>query len=271
MSDRVAENLPLTGSLEDYLETIYTLASDRGYARVRDIAHARDVRPASVTPAMRRLAEMGFINYSQREYIELTPTGEQAARRILSRHQLLTRFFEAILGMEGELAGRDACAMEHSLSAEAMDHLARFFEFLTTCPEGRRFMARFRGCSLVQPEQDRCLASCGATAADKKSAQRNLVPLSALAPGSVARVAQVSGGGPTRERLLDMGILPQAELRLVRRSDGGSPLWIALHGVEMALAVREAEAVLVSEKTVDAEEPSGTGARPAGRGRSLDP
>ena len=49
----------LTGSLEDYLETIYLLIRDRKVARVKDIAEARDVRMASVTPAMRRLAELG--------------------------------------------------------------------------------------------------------------------------------------------------------------------------------------------------------------------
>jgi len=83
----------LTGALEDYLETIYELVRDRKLARVKDIAKARGVKSGSVSPAMRRLSDLGYIKYVEREFIDLTPTGERAARRIYARHQLLKRFF----------------------------------------------------------------------------------------------------------------------------------------------------------------------------------
>ena len=63
MSD---EPLTLSSSLEDYLETIYRLIGSRSVARVRDIAKARDVKPASVSPALKRLQDLGLVDYVQR-------------------------------------------------------------------------------------------------------------------------------------------------------------------------------------------------------------
>ena len=71
----------LTPSLEDYLETIYLLQQGTSEARVRDIATARDVKASSVSPALKRLADMGYLSYIQRESIRLTETGKIAARR----------------------------------------------------------------------------------------------------------------------------------------------------------------------------------------------
>ena len=128
----------LTGSLEDYLETIFELVRDKKLARVKDIAKARGVKAGSVSPAMRRLADLGLIEYVEREYIDLTPAGEVEARRIFAKHQLLTRFFSQILKMSKSSAEADACAIEHNLSDEGMDHIVRFFEFLQGCPEGNQ-------------------------------------------------------------------------------------------------------------------------------------
>ena len=124
----------MSSSLEDYLETIYLLVQQHGFARVRDIAHARDVKAATVSIALRKLADGELVNYTRREYIGLTPKGEDAARRILTRHRLLTRFFEEVLQMPAHAASDQACAMEHSLTDEAMDRMVRFFEFLGNCP-----------------------------------------------------------------------------------------------------------------------------------------
>ena len=90
----MTEALALTSALEDYLETIFELVRDQKLARVKDIARARGVKSGSVTPAMKRLSELGLIKYVQREYIDLTPDGEIEARRIYAKHQILSRFFE---------------------------------------------------------------------------------------------------------------------------------------------------------------------------------
>ena len=129
-----ASESEISSSLEDYLETIYLLVQEQGFARVKDVARARDVKAASVSIALRKLAELDLVRYERREYIALTPEGEKAGRRVYSRHRLLTRFFQEVLSLDAKAASEQACAMEHSLTDEAMDGMARFFEFLGTCP-----------------------------------------------------------------------------------------------------------------------------------------
>jgi len=238
--------LALTPALEDYLETIYGLLRDRKLARVRDIASARGVRSGSVTPAMKRLAELGLVRYVQREYIDLTEAGEEQARRVFARHQLMTRFFEEILAAPETEAETNACAMEHSLSPLGMDHLVRFFEFLTTCPEGHALMERFRRCSVVHVDvgaERPC--TCGTRSKLCQLLTRPLLSVSDLRPGQRARVAHVNGAGAVRQRMLDMGILPHVLVEVERKAPAGDPIWIKLQGFQLSLRRKEAEAVLV--------------------------
>jgi len=239
---------PLTGALEDYLETIYQLVSENTFARVRDIARARNDKAGSVTPALKRLAKMGLVDYQQREYVTLTPEGERQARRVYARHRLLTRFFTEVLKMEPESAERDACAMEHSLSDEAMDRMARLFEFLGSCPTGDPgFLEKFHGCSLVHAENHECAPTpCSPGHPRLAHLEDDLMSLFTLRPGQEGVVARVNANGAIRQRLLDMGILPQARVGVERVAPTGDPIWISIHGTQLALRRQEAEAVLLA-------------------------
>ena len=237
----------LSHSLEDYLETIYDLVRDNKVARVKEIARLRDVKPGSVSPAMKRLAEMGLINYGQREYIDLTPSGERAARRVAARHRLLRRFFLDILNMDPETAESDACAIEHSLSNEAMDRLVRLFEFIKTCPEDDgKFLERFHTCAMINPGAEACESCPNRDRLGTKARQKEIESSVAdLQPGEHAVVTQVNASGAIRQRLLDMGILPDATIRLERVAPSGDPVWVRLHGFQLSLRRAEAESVLV--------------------------
>ncbi|NOZ01558.1 MAG: DtxR family transcriptional regulator [Deltaproteobacteria bacterium] len=238
----------LTRALEDYLETIFRIMSSTPVARVRDIAHARDVRSASVTPALRRLSDMGLIDYARREYVTLTPTGEQEARRVYARHCVLTRFFSEVLQMPPDAAEREACAMEHTLSDDGMDRLVRFFEFLGACPDATPgFLEQFHQCSLVHDDVPPCPNPCPAS--NEKSRHlprpRPSKTLFDLKPGEQGTVVQVNAHGGIRQRLLDMGILPQTRIRLDRVAPTGDPVWIELNGAQLALRRQEAETVVL--------------------------
>ena len=248
MADQAAEraiHASLTPALEDYLETIYRLVAKAGFARVRDIAKARDVSPASVTPAMKRLDQLGLIDYQQREYVGLTKDGEIAGRRIYARHQILTRFFSKFLGLPDDLAERDACSTEHNLSPETVDRLVRLFEYMEVCPEGKDHLQRFRTCSAVHQDVAPCPNDCNAPTllSDAVSARR--WSIADLKPGQRARIRQVESTGAVRQRLLDMGILPNAHLEVARIAPAGDPVWIRMQGYELALRVSEARAVTV--------------------------
>ncbi|MBI5546703.1 MAG: DtxR family transcriptional regulator [Deltaproteobacteria bacterium] len=242
----------LSSALEDYLETIYLLVQQNGFARVKEIAKAREVKAASVSIALRRLAELDLVQYVRREYVALTPRGEQLGRRVFARHRLLTRFFEEVLQMPAEAAGQQACAMEHSLTDEAMNRLASFFEFLgscskvpphllqtfRTCPIGKEQLSG-KGAGVLRP-LDRPCAACR-----ERQENKAVVHLSDLKPGQTGRVSQITAQGMLRQRLLDLGILPDAAVDLERVGLGGDPVWIRCQGAQLALRRTEARSILV--------------------------
>ena len=238
----------LTSALEDYLETVYQFVRDQKVARVKDIAKARGVRAASVTPAMRRLADLGLVRYVEREYIDLTPEGENQARRIYARHRLLNDFFERVLRMPGKQAEDNACSMEHSLTNEGMDHLTRFVEFLQVCPEGRRFLERFHQCAAVQIAPESCIAGCQLTHKRPGRRTRHGKTLADLKPGDVALVSQVQGTGSVRQRLLDTGLLPGSSVEVERIAASGDLIWIRMEGFPISLRRKDASTVSVELK-----------------------
>lgn len=67
-----------------------------------------------------------------------------------------------------------------------------------------------------------------------------------MKPGQRAIVLSVSAEGAIRQRLLDMGILPQAKLEVARVAPGGGPIWIKLGNSQFALRSREAQAVHIT-------------------------
>ncbi len=234
----------LTGALEDYLETIFRLLRQQPFARVRDIASARSVKAGSVSPALRRLADMGMVKYVQREYVTLTADGEREARRVYARHRLLIRFFTEILQMPAAAAERDACAIEHNLSDEAMDRMVRFFEYLGACPNSPPdFLERFHGCSVVHEGAPPCPHDCTVAGADPEEGE---VSVFDLKPGETASVTHVNASGAVRQRLLDMGLLPDAHVEVERIAPSGEPVWIRLDGTQLALRRKEAQSVLIS-------------------------
>lgn len=236
----------ISSSLEDYLETIYLLVQQHGFARVRDIAQARDVKAASVSIALRKLAELGLVRHERREYIALTPIGEQAGRRVFTRHRLLTRFFEQVLRMPAEAASEQACTMEHSLTDEAMDRLVRFFEFLDACPF---IIETFRQCPMAidtrrNPGAAMPADACAICARRHKVKSMKLADLKL---GQTAVVTHINARGARRQRLLDMGILPDTAVDIERFAFGGDPLWVRCHGARLELRRAEANSVLVRE------------------------
>ncbi len=243
----MAENIihpGLTPALEDYLETIYRLIGEVGVARVGDIAKEREVKPGSVTPAMKRLDQMGLIRYHQRDNVGLTAAGEAAARKVYARHRILRRFFTSILNLPADIAERDACAAEHSLSPQAVDQMVRLFEYMEVCPEGREHVDRFLSCSAVHPGLTPCPHECDAIPLDLPARTRRM-SIADLKPGQQGRVQQVDCQGAVRRRLLDMGLLPDTSITVARIAPAGDPVWIQLQGYELALRMNEAQAVAV--------------------------
>ena len=104
-------------SAEDYLETMLILEEKNGYIRSIDIARHLGVTKPSVSYAVKRLKESGYINMEANGPITLAPPGRRIATRIYERHKALTAFLEK-LGVSEEQAEEDACKIEHVISHE---------------------------------------------------------------------------------------------------------------------------------------------------------
>ena len=107
--------MPIYESAEDYLEAILRIQEEKGVVHSVDIAELKHFSKASVSVAMKKLRENGYITMEKNGVINLLKPGREIAERIYERHQFLTNLF-VDLGVDQETAEDDACKVEHDLS-----------------------------------------------------------------------------------------------------------------------------------------------------------
>lgn len=123
----------LSGSLEDYLETIHHIKSESGEVRSKEVMERLKVTAASVTEAFHNLQEKGLAVYKPYEPIVLTEKGEQLALDIIHRHETLSNFFVEVLKLDEGIADEGACKMEHVISREIVDRMIKYSEYISKC------------------------------------------------------------------------------------------------------------------------------------------
>ena len=110
--------MALLESGENYLETILVLTKKNGSVRSIDIADAMQFTKASVSRAMSILKRDNYIIMHPDGSILLTKEGLKKATAVYDRHVTLTRFINEVLGVDAEIAEKDACRIEHIISPE---------------------------------------------------------------------------------------------------------------------------------------------------------
>ena len=125
----------MTSHLEDYLEAILFIAKENGEAHASAVADRVGVTRASVTGALRALADRGLIVYQPYQPVTLTEEGRKTAQACADRHQFLHRFFRDHLGMDDAEAESVACRVQHVTNETVVARLAEFSRFLTDCQE----------------------------------------------------------------------------------------------------------------------------------------
>lgn len=111
-------------SVEDYLETILLLQKKKGSVRSIDIVTELGYTKASISVAMKGLREKKYITVADTGHISLTDEGLSIAERILERHTLFTEWLIR-LGVNEEIARKDACRIEHDISDETFSQLKK--------------------------------------------------------------------------------------------------------------------------------------------------
>ena len=116
-------------SAEDYLESILVLQEQYGQVRSIDIVNHLGFSKPSVSIAMKKLRESGYISMASDGSITLNDSGLEIARKVYGRHKVITRLF-TIMGVSQEQAAVDACKVEHDLSAETFARICEFGQAL---------------------------------------------------------------------------------------------------------------------------------------------
>ncbi|MCI2055791.1 MAG: metal-dependent transcriptional regulator [Oscillibacter sp.] len=112
-------------SAEDYLESILILQERLGQVRSIDIVNELGYSKPSVSIAMKKLRENGYIRMASDGLITLNDSGMEIASQIYSRHKTITQLFTK-LGVSPEIAAEDACKVEHDLNNETFRKIQEF-------------------------------------------------------------------------------------------------------------------------------------------------
>lgn len=116
----------LTSAMEDYLEMLYRLCRQDGYARVGKLAEHLQVKPSSASRMVAKLVEMRYLCLDRNDGILLTQQGRVTGEYLMERHSVIERFF-ALLDIDAPQ--RQVELLEHTIEPETVKKLQQLLEF----------------------------------------------------------------------------------------------------------------------------------------------
>jgi DtxR family Mn-dependent transcriptional regulator len=204
---------------EDYLEKVLNLTHSRQrppFLHEIAVSLGRDLRQTE--DDMDTLVDEGDLILSGKGEVELTPSGHETAERVMRKHRVLQCFLTEMLGVEPSKASDEACMLEHAVSDETIDRLGHYLD-QPGIPHNRRYAWRHSGKSgrgkyLSDFEEETDLCVCEIQA------------------------------GEEIHRLLDLGIVPGEQIRLVRKL-GNHAVVVRVKGCDIALSDEVAASIRV--------------------------
>ena len=115
-------------STETYLKTIFLLQKKLGCVRSIDVANEMCVSKPSVSVAVKKLCKEELLIMDCDCKLILTEHGIEYAAYIFERHIIIENFLTDILGVEKEIAHKDACRLEHFISPETYDKIKNSYD-----------------------------------------------------------------------------------------------------------------------------------------------
>jgi DtxR family Mn-dependent transcriptional regulator len=118
-AQRGLRNSPSTEAIEDYAKAIYTIAGEReGLVLNGEVAQRIGVTPATATAMLKRLADLGLVEYFPYKGVSLTPAGARVALEVIRHHRLIEAYLSEALGMDPDKVHDEAEVLEHHISEE---------------------------------------------------------------------------------------------------------------------------------------------------------
>jgi DtxR family Mn-dependent transcriptional regulator len=199
----------LSHAIEDYLKAIYELAEESGRVSTSALAERLDVKPASVTGMLQKLAEPEqerprLVNYERHRGVTLTPAGKRLALEVIRHHRLIELYLSQALGYDWDQVHGEAEKLEHVISEEFEDRISAFLGDPKRDPHGDPIPAKDGS---VDP-------SCRTTLSDMDA-------------GQTGRVERVRDDDPALLRYLaELGIIPDAAVTVDKRAPFDGPLHV---------------------------------------------
>ena len=200
----------ITQSIQDYLKHIYELNENGGSASTNDIAARLNIAPASVTGMLQKLASSNppLVVYKKHQGVTLTKSGEKAALEVIRHHRLLESFLVTTLGYSWDEVHSEADKLEHVISEDFEERMARALGNPTRDPHGELIPTA----DLVMP-------------ADESR------PLASLRTDETATVKRVADDDPALLRhLREIGVIPEVKVTVKNYSEFDGNLTVRVAG-----------------------------------------
>ncbi|HVY79002.1 MAG TPA: metal-dependent transcriptional regulator [Solirubrobacterales bacterium] len=106
-------------AIEDYAKAIYALSQQRqGPVGNGEVAERLGVAPATATSMLKKLGEMGLVEYEPYRGVTLTEAGEKVALEVIRHHRLIESYLAEALGMPEDRVHAEAEVLEHYISED---------------------------------------------------------------------------------------------------------------------------------------------------------
>ncbi|MCB0102020.1 MAG: metal-dependent transcriptional regulator [Anaerolineales bacterium] len=187
-----------TQSVQDYLKRIYELTECGQPASTNDLARELNIKPASVTGMIQKLAaeKPALVEYQKHQGVTLTPTGKKAALEVIRHHRLLEAWLVQTLGYSWDEVHEEAERLEHVISEDFERRIAAALGHPTRDPHGEPIPTE-----------------------DLKMPVDASMPLSSLMPGQTATIQRVASQDPDLLRHLDtLGLTPGIQIEVTAYS-----------------------------------------------------
>jgi len=219
-----------TTTVEEYLETILNMISEKKTVLAVRLAEKLQVSPPTVTATLQRMLRDGLITVDQHKEISLTKEGLKNAFSIVRRHRLAERLLTDFLKIPWDQAHKEACLLEHGISDKVEQSLYHALGKPSTCPHGNPI-----------PMDD--------TLAPFKGS-----PLDTIAVGETLIVERVSEEADQIENLMkyfdQIGIKPDVSIELKEVADYAGTITVLINNKEHTIGSKAAAMIWVKPSTV---------------------
>ncbi|HIQ32061.1 MAG TPA: metal-dependent transcriptional regulator [Methanothermococcus okinawensis] len=124
----------MSESIEDFLEKVYIFTRDKNRpVKTTELAKLLNIKPPAITNMAKKLHKLGYVEYEPYIGIRLTEKGMEKAKIIMEKHRTIEKFLVECLGLDKEVAYREACKLEHAMSDKVFKRFKKFVEEYVKC------------------------------------------------------------------------------------------------------------------------------------------